>query len=594
MLLITDRLAQLLKSVKRQVSKDSLSEEVLEVSLDQAASCESEITTWLSELPSSYRLNMELDIAHPLSSCVSTSPFLLAQRCELAIVANRTVLKLYLPFMKETVMSGSSKPSHQALMGTVNAAHAIIYASRVLHSLWRDTRPAAFDFYDYGRSLFDAAILCAHAVIQQPKSILASEAMKGVVGALEVMRALDSTKAGAAGERVPSEAVKIVELMKDKAERARSPDVVAAGMKRKRHDSSTQRESTLAGGFQLPFVGPSVSSTRPEPVRPAPLAMSKIASSSSSSKKDSPPEAKTMKTSKEKEKSPKYPPVGVRVRSPQSSPASQAASMAASPQVPTSAGGVSATASRSPASPPDASNQQSMLGSHSSVAYPYPPSHAPPPSQQPHQQSMNPGSLRHDFQIDYSNSSTAVDDGAMDNRRYQSVYSNSSSPSTYDAPAPHTPYESSPHSNASYRPPPSTQEYYLQTYTPVPGGYDQGGMNQSQNMTVSTYNLHSPVETSLPPSALNSSVPSSIPNTPRHPYHIVGNEKPVSHYDHRHIGKSELERQMNDEYQQTATSLGMASTTTPLSTASPYVQGWQPDMTGQQATHWGEYKYYSQ
>lgn len=579
------RLAQLLKGVKKQVAKDALSEEVVvEGSLDQASLCEAEITTWMSDLPAAFKLDTELDVAHPLSTCATTSPFLLAQRCELVIAANRTVLKLYLPFMKESGLPPSSKPSHQAVMGTINAAHAIIYASRVLHSLWRDTRPAAFDFYDFGRSLFDAAVLCAHAVIQQPKSIIAGEAMKAVTGALEVMRAVDSMKTGADPSRAPSEAAKIVELMKEKAERARSPDAPSAGMKRKRHDSSTRREAPFAGGFQLPFVGPSVSSTRPEQSRPAPLAMSKIASSSG--KKDSscsPPEAKSMKSSskeKEKEKTPKYPSVGVRVRSPQGSPTSQSTSMA-SPQVPSSSNGLNAS-SRSSASTPDRPTQASMMGCQVSVMYPYPPSQPAPPTHPP-QPDMTSSSLSHDFRMDFSTSSTAADDTTMDNRRYQSTFSNSSSTSTYDAPAPPpTPYDNAPHSNSTYRQPP-TQEYYLQSYASVPPSYDQSGMPQPQNISVPPYGVHSPLDTAVPSGALNP----SIPSTPRGPYHMLS-EKPLPHYDHQ-VGKSELERQMSHEYQQTATSHGMSITTTPLST--PYVQGWQPEMPRQNNV-W-DYKYYN-
>ena len=228
----------------------------------------------MAELPETFRLDMEADVAHPLASSPSTSPFLMAQRCELAITANRAILKLYMPFMKDPTSPTSSKPSHQALTGTINAAHAIIHASKVLHTLWRDTRPAAFDFYDYGRSLFDAAVVCAYAAIQQPKNILAAEATKGLSSALEVMRALDNGKNRNPdnSNNSPSEAVRIVELMKEKAEKARSSDSsTTAVVKRKRNDPSPLGESTLGGGFQLPYVGPSVSSVNPEQSRVAPL-----------------------------------------------------------------------------------------------------------------------------------------------------------------------------------------------------------------------------------------------------------------------------------------------------------------------------------
>ena len=171
----------------------------------------------------------------------------------------------------------------------------------------------------------------------------------------------------------------------------------------------------------------------------------------------------------------------------------------------------------------------------------------------------------------------------MDNRRYQSTFSNSSSSSAHDQPGPHTPYDNSPQSTGSYRQPTAGSEYYVASYASVPAAYDQSGMAQAQPMPVPSYGIPSPLDTSIPSGGLNS----SIPGTPRDTYHMLGSDKSVSHYDHHHhVGKSELERQMSHEYQQTATSHGMAMT----SAAAPYVQGWQPGMT-RQNNAW-DYKYY--
>lgn len=564
---IVHRLAQLVKGVRRSFAKDA--DDALDI--ESAASCEADVANWLAELPSAYRLNMELDVLHPLASATSTSPFLLAQRCDLVIAANRVIMKLYLPFMKEAGQAGASRPSHQALMGTINAAHTIIYASRVLHSLWKETRPAAFDFYDYGRSLFDAAVVCAHVVIQQPKNILTVEAMKGVSGALEVLRAIDTTKAGAES----SEAVKVVELMKEKAERARSTEPTNAGSKRKRNDSSAQRNAAFANGFQLPFVGPPVSSTRPDQPRPAPLVMSKIAISATS-KKDpqcNPPEAKKLSKEKEKDKSSKYPPIGIRVRSPVAGTPPSAA--VASPQIPPPSTGSIGSNGRSSISPPVRSNQSSTTGSQSAM-YNYPPSH-PAPSTQTQPPVASSTMSTHDFPMDFSGSSNNAEDQA----RYHSTYSNSpSASSVYEAPAPHTPYDNPPHSNASYRPP--GQDYYMSSFASVPPTYDQSGMGQP--MSVATYALPSPMDSAMTPGGLNSSVP-SVPNTPRDSY-MIGPDKATPHYA-QHVGKSELQRQMSHEYQPTATSHGISTLSTPMNTTS-YVQGWQPEVP-----RW-DYKYYNQ
>ena len=219
------------------------------------------MTTFLADLPPAFRLELNRDWADPAVPLPPTyaESALFAQKCELAIVANRLILKLYLPFLKDG-HSGAGK--HQAVLATLNAAHAIIYASRVLHSVWATTRPAAFDLYDFGRALFDAAVVCAHAVVQQPASLFASEALKGVGAALEVLRALG---ADASADTNRADAVRVVELMKRKAESARANggSSSGAGVKRKR-DAVEER---MEPGFQLPYVGPSVSSAKPDPGR---------------------------------------------------------------------------------------------------------------------------------------------------------------------------------------------------------------------------------------------------------------------------------------------------------------------------------------
>lgn len=302
------RLAQLMKSVKKQTARESHTDDVLELSIDQAAAVESEISNWLSDLPPRYRLDMSTtDPSHhhhhysagsgPSSS---TPPMLISQRCELVMIANRMILKLYLPFLRDANGHGPNKPSHQAVLGTINAAHCISHAARVLHSACQETRPALFDYYDFGRALFDAAIVCAHATMQQPTSILATEAMKCVDDALEIMREWGTFKYAADGS---SEGLRIIELMKQKAEIARGTlnddGSGNSGTKRKRTEFE---DDTLDDGFQLPFIGTSVTSVRTDQAKPV-LIPSRPAVPSS---KDS-----SGKSSKEKAR---YPAVGIRNR----------------------------------------------------------------------------------------------------------------------------------------------------------------------------------------------------------------------------------------------------------------------------------------
>lgn len=312
--LVVPRLAQLVKSIRKQITRDIL-EESTESSVDQVASYEKEVMNFLAELPPAYRLNMDLDVTQPLEG----DPVLLAQRSALCIIANRIVIKLYLPFMGDTSETSLAKTSHQAVLGTINAAHSIIYGSRVLYTVWRDTRPGIFEYYDYTRSLFDAAVICAQAVIQQPASILASEGMRGITHALDIMKVMTVPNADNSG--VAADAIKMVEMMKEKAERARvglnSPETATAGTKRKRSDGELHRVAMLTTGFTLPFVGPSVSSVKPSRNGP-PLMMSKIASGGRpESAATSGSEPRSSKSSKDKEKGrekSKYPSVGIRIR----------------------------------------------------------------------------------------------------------------------------------------------------------------------------------------------------------------------------------------------------------------------------------------
>ena len=268
------RLAQLMKSVKKQTSRESHTDDVLELSIDQAASVESEISSWLQDLPPRYRLDMSTtDPSHHhhlysagSGAASSTPPMLISQRCELVMIANRMILKLYLPFLRDANGHGPNKPPHQAVMGMVTAARNITHAARVLQSACQETRPLLFDYYDFGRAIFDAAIVCAHAVLQQPMGILASEAMKCVDESLEIMREWGTFKYAVEGS---IEGLRIIELMKQKAEIARghsggedltsSTSGGGAGTKRKRTEFE---DDTLDDGVQLPFIGASVTSVR--------------------------------------------------------------------------------------------------------------------------------------------------------------------------------------------------------------------------------------------------------------------------------------------------------------------------------------------
>ncbi|PIL29170.1 transcription factor [Ganoderma sinense ZZ0214-1] len=525
------RLAQLVKNVKKQTFRDPLGgndEAPTELSIDHAGMFEAEVTSFLQELPAGFRLEMAQDLSTPVSPLPAPgsglpSAIRVAQKCELVILANRLVVKLYLPFLKEAAAAG--RPSHQAVFGTINAAHNIICAARTLHGVWGQTRPAVFDFYDFGRTLFDAAVVCAHAVVQEPGSIIAPEGMKSVTCALDILKELGSSRVGVEGSHGDSgansrgEAVKIVEMMKRKAEAARSGGGVVAGTKRKHAEveGETLAPSSSAS-FQLPFVGAAVSSCKAERPRAhraggATAVNGKDAEKAKSeAKKHGKEKEKKDDKDKDKDKASKYLNGPLRMRPMTGQPGSSRRQWTASvsttaPATPTPTATATATATAPPPQPPapvpvprvapapatpsppsvsvnvspplSSSSQVQASSSRASVSIPdpspmtasapydaYPP--APPVQEQPQPQD--------DYVMQYSSPDSVTDD-----RRYSAGQSSYDSPQSagtmYDPqPQPQPQYAQSP---VTAYPPPQSQPqggYYL-SYPPppppgTPGGYE--------------------------------------------------------------------------------------------------------------------------
>ncbi|CCM05634.1 uncharacterized protein FIBRA_07863 [Fibroporia radiculosa] len=564
------RLAQLVKNVKKQTFKDPLSEDPSELSIEQAANFEAEVTTFLSTLPPTFCLELHGDLAD-LSLPSSVSPRLQAQKCELAILANRLILKLYLPFLKEASSAGAAR--HQAVFGTVNAAHQIINASRMLHFVWKQTRPAAFDFYDFGRALFDASVICAHAVIQQPTHMLAAEAIKSVGNGLDVLRELGASKSGVEGVRGEgnkAEAIRIVEAMRRKAEAARSgssgsSNNATVGLKRKRSLLDDDRSS-----FRLPFVGASVTSVRPDQsktlISPSKVAAAKDASIyDGKSKPDSKRQAKEKDRDKDKDKTQKYSPVSIRSRPSQGPPTSRTRTASVSSNAPpplnTNLRPESSTPSVPPLLPVSSSHSQGMIQRSSAVESPsvtgfehYPP---PRPSNTPVNEQMQ----RDDYPMHYPSDE--------DKRRYSSV-SFADSPRTaslFDQASLSQP------SPVSYSTGPTPPGYFQ--YPPASGpSYDHSALSQSHGLPPMA-GLPPPPPMLDPPSAggmtMSAMPPSQYAQYDKQPqYHM---SRPPSH-----------SRPMTHEYQPQPQP---PSQSMPMSGS----QGWlQPDLSGG-SDMWTEYKY---
>ncbi|KAH7883073.1 hypothetical protein F5I97DRAFT_1901712 [Phlebopus sp. FC_14] len=283
------RLAQLVKVIKRRSLRDSLQNDSAacdQFTLEQATACADEIKQWLADLPTTFRLDVNSELPNPQSlppdttrcsssslpgGAAAVSPVLLAQRCELAVIAQRLIMKVYIPFLRPSCGHQGTTTHYQATVGTFTAAHIIIRSLRVLYLMWkqrpdlkgRRPTPALFSFYSFGRSLFDAAVVCAHNVIKDPNSVWVRIAMEDVSDALELMRdpMLNTGRGRMRGgvEGSVHEAIRIVELLQKKALDARTLDVSSAGTKRK-HDELEIGDGQSHTGFQFPFVSGSVQS----------------------------------------------------------------------------------------------------------------------------------------------------------------------------------------------------------------------------------------------------------------------------------------------------------------------------------------------
>jgi hypothetical protein len=216
-----------------------------------------------------FRFDANNTDASPLSCKISPSPNLQAQRCELTIIANHLILKVFLPYLKNCTAPSSDGLPRRVVSSVVDAGHAVLQAMRVLHSTWRQTQPAAFLFYPFGRTLFDTAVMMACAVIAHPSSASSSVAIADVTAAIDIIQ---DTRIGSGRSKLDDrkdlpEAEKIITLLKTKAEAKLAGDdpaanpVSAIGSKR-RHDDVPDA-SSFADSFELPYVGAGVKASHP-------------------------------------------------------------------------------------------------------------------------------------------------------------------------------------------------------------------------------------------------------------------------------------------------------------------------------------------
>src|ERR1700722_6272871 len=349
---LSHRLAQLVKLVKRRDLAPEPSH-----TLDRPAGLEAEIRTWLENLPPPWRLGIDANLAEENTEDDDIH-VLVAQRCELAITAQKLVLRLYMPFLRPSCMttatsSTSTLVPHQASHGAINAAHVILHACKTLYICRKRAvttaamaaMPAVFDFHTFGRTVFDAAVVCAHSAIKQPTVVWAGAALENVSSALEVLCGLAAADDVRDGDLPVEDAMKIVEALKRKAETAREAGVPGGagwmGMKRKHGEVECEVGVEVGlNGLQFSFVTPPARTTNTKVAASdtqqhrersprIPLTLD-VAMERVRAKYETPKEIKEKERAREKEmerqkekekekgskhaKKNHYPPVGIRVR----------------------------------------------------------------------------------------------------------------------------------------------------------------------------------------------------------------------------------------------------------------------------------------
>ncbi|KAJ8700817.1 hypothetical protein PTI98_003807 [Pleurotus ostreatus] len=184
------RLAQLVKLIQARLSSGR------GYSFEQLASYETDLRTTLEAFREDWSGGSgEEDTANnvnadgPSRSGVRPTDL---SKAEATLIINKLIIKLYLPFVRPKVQPtedaherSSARPVlHQAIYGLVNAAHGLLTAAQTMVSL-APSKPSlaphiVLDFYDFGRFVFDATVVCAYAHSTQPTAMWAPQAKEDV------------------------------------------------------------------------------------------------------------------------------------------------------------------------------------------------------------------------------------------------------------------------------------------------------------------------------------------------------------------------------------------------------------------------------
>ncbi|RDB23758.1 hypothetical protein Hypma_009400 [Hypsizygus marmoreus] len=236
------RLTRLMQGIKHRLSLPGCEcctcESGSGYTIDQAVKLEGDIRTWVNDLPQPLKLDSgSSDIRLDAEKSAKHA----ALATELAILANRMIISVYLPLMRPSVESGLSNyaavhPWSPASRATLDAAEGVVRASRVLQRLLGGASPAASltmmeEYYPLDKAVLDAVVVCAHSAFGVSKGLTQGKALTEEVGVgLDVIAAL--------GGGSDEETKKIVASLRRKLE----------GVGRKTEDNALKRKHDLLEG----------------------------------------------------------------------------------------------------------------------------------------------------------------------------------------------------------------------------------------------------------------------------------------------------------------------------------------------------------
>ncbi|KAG8917653.1 hypothetical protein FRC01_002310 [Tulasnella sp. 417] len=147
-----------------------------DLTLDQAKQLDGRVSSWRTALPAEYKI----DFRETLEDSLFPMPDIpQIQACDLHIMANVFLLRLWLPFFNKA-LSSPSRSSQGVLLTATTAANAIIISSHHLVTKFRDRRPMSFGHYDFGNSVWLATGILASVATMKSGEIFSSAARSGV------------------------------------------------------------------------------------------------------------------------------------------------------------------------------------------------------------------------------------------------------------------------------------------------------------------------------------------------------------------------------------------------------------------------------